>query len=136
MEKSQKIGAQIYGYTVCLVAVITLLITITTLVNALFDLQDPLHSGWGGSPNLASYENYKMEILRSSPKGEGTTQSSYVPDENTMKAMYESAKADKIQSVKHNAYKSITISIILIVICSILFATHWQWMRKMSKSEG
>jgi hypothetical protein len=137
MEKTQKISAQIYGYLICLVAVITLLITITTLVNSLFDLQDPLHSGWQqpGSPSLASYENYKMDLLKSSQKGEGATQSAYVPDEKTMTAMFESAKADKIQSVKHGAQKSITISFLLIVICSILFVTHWRWLRKINKPE-
>jgi hypothetical protein len=40
MEKSQKIGAQIYGYTVCIVAVIAFLISVTTLVNAIIDLQN------------------------------------------------------------------------------------------------
>ena len=70
MEKSHKVVAQIYGYTVCLVAVITLLVTITTLVNAVFDLQDPLHAdskfqGLQGSPSLASFENYKMDVLKS-----------------------------------------------------------------------
>lgn len=136
MEKSSKVGAQIYGYAVCLIAVITLLITITTLVNAVFDLQDPLHAGWQpqGSPSLASYENYKMDVLKSTQKGEGATQSSYVPDEKTLLAMYESAKNDKIQSSKLSAHRSMTISIMLIIICSVLFITHWRWMQKVSKS--
>lgn len=114
-------------------AVITLLITITTLVNVLFDLQDPLHAGFRlqGSPSLASFENYKMDILKTSQRGEGASQSSYVPDEKTLNAMYEAAKADKIQSAKHSAHQSITISTLLIVICSILFITHWRWMSKI-----
>jgi hypothetical protein len=55
MEKSQRV-AQIYGYMVCLVAVITFLMSITQLVNSLIDLQDPIHAGWtpAGSPSLAS----------------------------------------------------------------------------------
>ncbi len=133
MEKAQKIGAQIYGYGVCLIAVITLLITITTLVNSIFDLQDPLHSGWRQpGASLASYENYKMDILKSTQKGEGTAQSSYIPEEKTIMAMYEAAKDDKIQSAKHSAHQSITISTLLIVISIILFITHWQWLRKMN----
>jgi hypothetical protein len=137
MEKPQKLAAQIYGYTICLVAVITLLVTITTFVNSLFDLQDPLHStDWRamGSPSLASFENYKMDVLKSTPKRdkEGTAENaSYIPDDKTLNAMYEAAKADKIQSVKHSGHQQITISTLLIVICSILFITHWTWMRKI-----
>jgi hypothetical protein len=137
MEKPQKLAAQIYGYTICLVAVITLLITITTLVNALFDLQDPLHSinfRMMGSPSLASFENYKMDVLKSTPRRdrEGAAENtSYVPDDKTLIAMFEAAKVDKIQSVKHSGHQQITISVLLIVICSILFMTHWSWMKRI-----
>ena len=44
MEKSFRV-AQIYGYLVCLVAVITFLISITQLVNSMIDLTDPIHAG-------------------------------------------------------------------------------------------
>ena len=136
MEKSQTVGAQIYGYTVCLVAVITFLISITSLVNAVIDLGDPLHAGWtrSGSPSLASFENYKMDILKSSQKGDESAKASYVPDDQTLRAMYEAAKTDKIQSVKHHANQSVIIGILLIVICIVLFVTHWHWMRKIRRS--
>jgi len=135
MEKPQKIGAQIYGYTVCLVAVITFLIAITSLVNAVIDLGDPLHTGWTqpGSPSLASFENYKMDILKSSPKGDDSTRTTYIPDEQTLHTMFESAKADKILSVRHQANRSIIISGILIILCVVLFGTHWRWMQKHNK---
>ena len=135
MEKSQKVGAQIYGYAVCIVAVITFLISITSLVNAFIDLQDPIHVlGWGPpGPSLASYENYKMDILKSSQKGDESVQTSYVPDDQTLRAMYEAARADRIQSVKHQSNKSIIVGSLLILICLILFVTHWRWVRKLNK---
>jgi hypothetical protein len=134
MEKSQKIGAQIYGYTVCLVAVITFLISITTLVNAVIDLSDPLHAGWTqpGSPSLASFENYKMDMLKSSSKGDEKSVSNYVPDDETLRGMYEAAKADKIQSSRHQSNRSIIIDSLLIVICLVLFVTHWRWMKRLT----
>jgi hypothetical protein len=134
MEKTQKVGSQIYAYSVCIVAVITFLISVTTLVNAIIDLQDPIHVfGWGGGPSLASYENYKMDILKSSQKGDESSQTSYVPDDQTLRAMYEAAKADKIQSIKHQSDKSIIVGSLLIIICVILFVTHWRWVRKLNK---
>jgi hypothetical protein len=135
MEKSQKVGAQIYGYSVCIVAVITFLISFTTLVNAFIDLQDPIHGGgWiPPGPSLASFENYKMDILKSSQKGDESLQASYVPDDQTLRAMYEAARTDRIQSVKHQSNKSIIVGSLLIFICLILFVTHWRWVRKLNK---
>ena len=136
MEKSQKVGAQIYGYAVCLTAVITFLISVSTLVNAILDLGDPLHAGWTPpeAPSLASFENYKMDILRSIPKGEGAGQASYIPDDATLKGMFEAAKNDKIQSSRHNSMRNVMIGGILMVICTILFITHWRWMKKITRT--
>jgi hypothetical protein len=136
MEKSKKIGAQIYGYIICVVAVITFLICTTTMINAIMNLSDPIHSGWNpaGTPSLASYEIYKMDVLKTTKNENTTTQTSFVPDEPTLRAMYDAAKADKIQSVKHESNRDIIVSCILILICITLFTTHWRWMRKISKS--
>ena len=136
MEKNPKTGAQIYGYTVCIVSVITFLICISTLLNAFFDLQDPIHSGYTppGSPSLVTYENYKMDILKNLPKSDDAM--SLVPNEQTLRAMYEAARNDKIGSVKSQATRSIIISLILIAICITLFITHWRWIRRMNKSDN
>lgn len=136
MEKSQKVGAQIYGYAVCLTAVITFLISVGTLVNAILDLGDPLHAGWTSpeTPSLASFENYKMDILRSMPASESGGQASYVPDDETLKGMYEAAKNDKIQSSRHHSMRNVMIGGILMVICTILFITHWRWMKKITNT--
>jgi hypothetical protein len=136
MEKSTKIVAQVYGYAVCLVAVITFLISTTALVTAILDLGDPMHSGYTpqGSPSLASFENYKLDVMTSSRKGAEAGTQSYVPTEQTLRSMYEAAKNDKIQSSKHQSNKTILISSLIIAICMILFFTHWNWLRKMTKS--
>ena len=135
MEKSQKVGAQIYGYTVCVVAVIAFLISVTNLVNAIIDFQDPIHADmwFPQSASLASFENYKMDILKSLQKGDESSKASYVPDDQTLRAMYEAARTDKIQSVKHQSNKSIIVGSLLIFICAILFVTHWRWVRKLNK---
>jgi hypothetical protein len=136
MEKSTKIVAQVYGYAICLVTVITFLISTTGLITAIIDLGDPLHSGFTqqGSPSLASYENYKLDVMRSSQKGSETGTESYVPTEETLKSMYEAARNDKILSSRHQANKSILINGFLIAICIVLFSVHWIWMRRIAKS--
>jgi hypothetical protein len=137
MEKPTRMP-QIYGYLVCLISVITFLICVSTLISAISDLGDPIHSGYtpAGSPSLASYANYKMDILKSGSKDPESGKAAYLPDEETLRAMYEAAKNDKIQYVEHEAHRTIVIDGILIVVCVALFLTHWTWMRKIGRAEA
>ena len=129
MEKKHRI-AQIYGYAICLITVITFLISVTNLVNAIIDLGDPLYAG-RSHPNLASFENFKMDALKSTQK-----EPAYVPDDQTLRAMYEAAKADIIKSVQHRTRRSIIVNSLLSVLCIVFFSTHWMWIRKLSRSEA
>jgi len=130
MEKSTKLVPQLYGYAVCLVAVITFLFSFTAMVIAIVDVDEPLHAGWSFplSPSLASYENYKMDVLKSS-KGDVST-SSYLPDDQTLHTMFDAAKAERVLKVKHQARQSVIIGGLLIIVSVILFASHWMWMQK------
>jgi hypothetical protein len=132
MEKQSK-APLIYGYAVCLVSVITFIIAVANMVNAISDLGDPLYAerNFNNAPSLASFENYKMDLLRS-----GEKETSFVPDDETLKSMYESARNDKIRSIKHRANRSVMVSSLLIVICIALFTTHWLWMRRLNKSKA
>ena len=134
MEKQNKI-VQLYGYSVCLVTVIVFLISVGELVGTLFSLSDPLHSGrFNEQPSLASFENYKMDVLKS--QKEDKQESAYVPDYQTLHAMYEAAKADRIQQVRLNAHRQLTVNALLIFVCIALFTTHWRWMRKVVQEEA
>ncbi len=128
-EKSQKIQ-MIYGYAVCLVVVITFLISITAMVYSLMDLTDPLnaHRTYGkDAPSLASYENYKVDIIKSLDPSYDINL-----DDATLKSMYEAAKDDAIAKVNHDSYRSIIVNGLVLIICLVLFLTHWLWMRKLS----
>lgn len=96
MEKPKSKIRNIYGYAICLVAIITFLFNANSLVRAVIDLQDPLYSVryHSNEPSLASYENYKMDVL-SSGKVDGTSaKSGYAPDDQTLQRMYDAAKND------------------------------------------
>ena len=128
MEKKHKI-MQVYAVIICVVAVITFLISVTSIVSAIMDRSDPLHA-WQYEVKLSSYENFKMDVLKSSQKDQA-----YIPDETTLLKMYESAKNDRILTVEHRSTTTITVSGIVIVICLILFGTHWILLRKMNRKE-
>ena len=128
MEKKQKI-IQIYAVIICIVSVIAFLISMSGLVSSIIDRNDPLYSGRSDT-NLASFENFKMDVLKSTQKDQA-----YIPDEETLLKMYEEAKIDKIKRVEHNTYRAIVVSSFIIVIALILFGTHWWLMKRMKFEE-
>jgi len=128
MEKRSK-APLIYGYAVCLVAVVTFLISVAGIINAVMDLSDPLYSGSGyNQESIASFENYKMDVLKTNSDKE-----TWNPDDATLQAMYEAEKEDRTRRVIHSSVRNLSVSGILIIICVILFLTHWRWMRKLNK---
>lgn len=136
MERSNRITALIYGYAVCLVAIIVLIFSSITLVNSLLDRQDLIRSGWtpAGSPSLASFENYKMDMLEKLQSSDSSFRARFMPDDADLKKMYEAAKEDKMLTNKHNNNKNLTIGLVLVIISMVLFITHWRWARKLTRS--
>lgn len=136
MEKPHRV-AQVYGFTVCLVTVIAFIICIANLIPSIMDLSDPLHAGNqfipAGTPSLASFENYKMDILKSSGKEGQATAPDFVPDDQTLMKMYDAARNDKISLSNHISVRSIVVSSLVIFICLVIFSVHWIWMRRLGR---
>ena len=128
MEKKHKI-MQVYAVIICVVTVITFLISVSAIVSAMMDRSDPLHA-WRSEVKLSSLENFKMDVLKSTQKDQA-----YIPDDATILKMYESAKNDRILNVQHQSTTTITVSGIVIVICLVLFGTHWVLLRKMTRQD-
>jgi len=103
------------------------------MVSSIIDIGDPLHAGFNvqNAPSLASFENYKMDILKAQSGNTGAA--TFTPNDATLKSMYESAKADKIANQNHTARRDIMVNSLLIIISIILFITHWRWMQKLPK---
>lgn len=132
MEKKQKI-IQVYAVIVCVIAVITILISLSSLVSAYIDKSDPLavtvYSG-KDTPSLSSFENFKMDVLKSTQKDQA-----YIPDDQTLHKMFDEAKLDKIKTVEHRTQRDIIVSGMIMVIAVILFGSHWWLMKKMKVIE-
>ena len=139
MGKWQMI-ARIYGYVVCLAAVFVGLASLRAFVEATFDLADPLHSEmgyqYGGSRDLTSFEAFKMEVLRSAGQGERPEGKRYVPDDKTIRTMYESAKAERIHAGLSKARRALAVNGLLLAACIALFTTHWRWLRSLPRTEA
>jgi len=120
VEKERLFKIQmVYGYAICLVAVITFIICITSMAYSLMDLSDPINAyrAYGkDAPSLASFENYKVDIIRSLD-----TDNSLKLNDETLHSMYDAAKQDAISKVNHNAYRSVIVNGLVIIITIFLF---------------
>jgi hypothetical protein len=129
MDKKNRI-AQLYGYLVCLVAVITFLISLANLVNAIIDRGDPLYSDYQSGDRLSSFENFKIDALKSTP-----AESASALDDATLRSAFEAAQNDVIRSVNHRTRRTIIVSSLLLAICVILFVAHWRWLKRLTAQE-
>ena len=127
--------SQVYGYTVCVIAVVTFLICATVVVNNVFDLANPIASGATFESSLSSFEAYKATYQRDQRSVVmGTAASEARPDtasEATLRKRYEAIRADRIARVTFQSWKAIVTSGLLLIISVVLFVLHWRWMKKL-----
>jgi hypothetical protein len=134
VDKPNRI-AQIYGYTVCLVALIVALISLTAILNAMFERANPLQSNRFGfaSAALTSFDAYKAtrsrEAMQSDPNQAARRDT--VPD-TVLRQRYDALVADRIVSTRYQTGKTLTTSGILLLVAIGLFAFHWRWVRRLN----
>lgn len=140
--------AQAYGYAVCFITVVVMLAAIKAVVDASFDLSDPIRAengGYGrmGRP-LTNFELYKIEARRQGParplnipvtlSGSGvlTPRVNASVDSSTsdaaLRKLYDAEREDLIANQRFRAIKSLVGSILVIVLAGVLFAIHWRWL--------
>lgn len=136
MERPERI-AQLYGYSVCLIAVIVTLMSVNTIVEKVFALQNPLVAtnvgfGWGETGGvLTSFEAYKATYGRSTfpPNAPRPDTTAKPPTEAELRARYEALRADQFQRTTLDAHRELTKNIILLILAIGLFWWHWRWVR-------
>ena len=136
MDRSNKI-AQAYGYAVCFIAVVTILFSSKSIIDAVFDMSAPLRADrYSMGASVTSFEVYKRERLerrdRPEPVGSTTTQPTWTDEQ--LRQMYNDDRANHIDNVKFRATRTLVSSSLLVLIALGLFATHWRWLRRESAS--
>jgi hypothetical protein len=132
--------AQTYGYAVCLITVVVMLVGIKQVIDAAFDLSDPIRAEGGrygsmGGP-LTSFEVYKVSarrqiVMRQYGGPAGVTQ----PPADTlsdaeMRRLYDAEREAAIGNVHFRASRSLVGNLLLIVLAAVLFVVHWRWLKK------
>ncbi|MGH7713459.1 MAG: hypothetical protein ACREOG_19385, partial [Gemmatimonadaceae bacterium] len=92
---------QLYGYSVCLIAIITALLSVSSLIDNVFRLRDPLRADerlGAFGPSFESFEAYKATHRRGDPFFSAAGRS--VPEEtlsdDDLRRRYEALRADRI----------------------------------------
>lgn len=132
MDRPNRV-AQLYGYAVCLIAVIVFLISANSLVENAFTLANPLRGAgnrFGPEPAISSFEAYRATATRENRLNPSVSGSATVaPPDSVLRARYEVLRADRIDQARFDAERSLTTSGLLLLLCIVLFVLHWRWLR-------
>lgn len=144
MDRLNRFVAQVYGYAVCLITVIVMLASIKSIIDAAFDLSDPVRAhggayGRSGRP-LTNFELYKMEARREGmrergpgPDGRPATADT-VSSDAELRRMYEAEREAQIGNTKFQATRSLFSGLLFIILAGALFLIHWRWLRGITSA--
>jgi hypothetical protein len=124
--------AQLYGYTVCLIALITILFTLPNLIETVFRLNDPLHADGQFEPALSSFDAYKATYERTPFQREGQANTSARPSDEELRRQYEALRAHRIEANTFEGRRSLISQLLLLGLAVGLFYGHWRWLRRQS----
>lgn len=134
MERPERVP-QLYGYTVCLVAIVVMLASVSSIVEQSFTISDPLTSEsafpWA-EPSLTSFEAYKATRNATFPGATNNNQEAAQraePSEAELRTRYEALRADRERSARRHAQRALTSSGLLFLVAAALFWWHWRWVR-------
>lgn len=134
MDRFHSRIAQAYGYLVCLICVIVILINTNQVINGALDLANPVAaaaSSGGRYGPMNSYESYRIEARRQNvartPTGQVRSDSSLSDAE--LKTMYDAERAQQLSSVRYRAMRSLVTGIVFLILGTVLFLWHWRWIR-------
>ena len=139
MDRINSRISQAYGYAVCLITVIVMLIGIKQVVDAAFDLSDPIRADGGGYGRMGrpitNFELYKMGARQQGPTrndpaapAEKASADSTASDAD-LRRMYEAEREAAIGNTRFRAIKSLVGNLLLILVAAVLFTIHWRWLR-------
>ncbi len=126
--------AQMYGYTICLVAVIVGLISFTSILGAAFDRAHPLQNEFGYGASLISFETYKATVARERAMMGPERAAPDTASDATLRERYTALVAERRSATMYGTTKTFITSGILFVVAALLFLTHWRWLRNLSIS--
>ena len=124
---------QLYGYVVCVIAVITILISLNSVVNNVFEFAEPEMSrevtGEFGGRSLEACRQRYMRTTSATRPVEPAAVSAAIPPDSVLMALCSEERAERVVAVRHRALRSLVTSTLMLLVAGVLFAVHWRWLR-------
>ena len=141
MERPSRIQ-QVYGYAVCIVAIITMLIATGNIVEAAFARLDPLRaaeSRYGADGALSSFEAYQAtsggQLAPAGAPAKGAAATPTGTDSVSVteqRKRYEALRADRVDRMVFDSSVRLTMHGLLLLLALALFGGHWRWLRRLA----
>jgi hypothetical protein len=136
---------QAYGYAVCFITVIVMLFAIKQVVDAAFDLSDPLRAEAGGRP-IMNFELYKAADRsraaikdQTGPMPSSAAQTRSKADtlsDSELRKLYDAEREAAIGNARFHSIRSLVGNVLLITLAAVLFSIHWRWLRRRDALPG
>ncbi len=133
---------QVYGYAVCLVAIITFLITASNTVDAVFLNMNPLQASegrYGTDEQLTSFEGFRARAME--PRGTRVAPDGKQAPMDTMstaelRRSFEALRADRRDKLSFEAKQRMVKHGLLLLLSAVLFGWHWRWLRQRGEASA
>jgi hypothetical protein len=123
--------AQLYGYSVCLIALVTLLFAIPSLVDQMLSFGNNGVAGYGVQ-SVRTFDAYKAtRDSQTRISVDGSTEPKKTDAQ--LRAEYEAVRADRISTAQSQSIRSIVTGSIMVLLAIGLFLFHWRWLRDRSR---
>ena len=134
VERPERVP-QLYGYTVCLIGLFMAVASVLSIADELLVLRSPEQGSdpnWGMmEPSVTSFEAFRStydatrEMRRSTSDPPLATLS-----DDELRRRYEGLRADRIARNEAAARRSISTSLLSLIIGVGLFVFHWRWLQR------
>src|SRR5947208_3345587 len=132
VERPERVP-QLYGYTVCLVALLWGLNSVVALVDSSFALSAPAYhrqNEFGLEPSISSFEAFRLTYDRarrfSSADPSGAKLDTVA--EPVLRQRYETYRADRITATQVAARQALLMNAIYLLLAAGVFVFHWRWV--------
>lgn len=124
---------QLYGYAVCFITVVTVLMSASSIVGNTFEYTQPELSRevtmeFGGR----SLEACRQRYLSRTPNGRSGSQPAAgapMPPDSVLTQLCAEDRAEQIATVRHSALRGLISSMLMAILAIALFVVHWRWLR-------
>jgi len=140
VERPERVP-QLYGYTVCLIALVIAIVSVTGIVGGAFDLTTPTIANdteFSFEPSVSSFEAYRSTYdreRRMTSLGGGTVVADTTP-EQILRQRYEALRNDRVERVIARAHRAMLTDLIGLLLAIVLFVFHWRWVRRVGGSSA